>query len=114
MQDEPASRRCQDFLDQDTSASSISDFSLHSLGVLLFRRGRVELFRQSIADTLPELTILGLSASAYSELIVAQQKFNLDFDDSYQFCVARENGLAIATQDKDFNRIKSEIEVLFI
>ena len=109
-----ASKKCQDFLDQDTGAAWISDFSLHSIGVLFFRRERVELFRRFIADTLPELTILALSNAGYDQVIGARNKFGLDFDDAYQFCVAKENGLAIATRDKDFERVKNELPIMFI
>ena len=111
-----ASQRCQDFLDNDPGANWISDFSLHSIGVLLFRKDRVELFRQFTADTLPQLIILTLSSAGYAEVIAARDKFDLDldFDDAYQFCVAKEAGLAVATQDKDFERVKAEIAVNFI
>ncbi len=111
---QPASQKCQDFLDQDAGAGWISDFSLHSIGVLLFRRGRAELYGKFVADTLPEMTVLSLSTAGYSELAVVRDKFGLDFDDAYQFCVAKENGLAISTQDKDFQRVKAEIDVQFI
>jgi len=109
-----ASQRCRDFLNQDPGANWISDFSLHSIGVLLFRKNRVELFRQFTADTLPQLTILTLSSTGYSEVIAARDRFDLDFDDAYQFCVAKEAGLTIATQDKDFERVKTELSVKFI
>jgi predicted nucleic acid-binding protein len=36
---------------------------------------------------------------------------NLDFDDAYQFSVAQENNLAIATQDKDFQRVRNVVSV---
>ncbi len=37
--------------------------------------------------------------------------FNLDFDDAYQFQVARDYELAIVTMDKDFNRARDELEI---
>ena len=109
-----ASQRCKDFLDDDPGANWISDFSLHSIGVLLFRKNRAELFQQFTADTLPQLTILTLSSTGYREVIAVRDKFGLDFDDAYQFCVTKEAGLAIATQDKDFERVKTEISVKFV
>jgi predicted nucleic acid-binding protein len=107
-------KKCQDFLDKDAGAAWISDFSLHSIGVLLFRRGRAELFRKFIKDTLAQLTVLTLSSAGYEEVVLTGHKFGLDFDDAYQFCVAKESGLTIATQDKDFERVKGEIAVTFI
>jgi predicted nucleic acid-binding protein len=38
-------------------------------------------------------------------------RHGLDFDDAYQFSVARENKLAIATQDKDFQRVRNVMNV---
>lgn len=112
--DQPASAKCKFFLDNDPGANWISDFSLHSIGVLLFRKQRPELFQEFIADVLPELTILTLSSAGYREVIAAREKFGLDFDDAYQFCIAQESGLAIATQDKDFERVKNELSIIFI
>jgi predicted nucleic acid-binding protein len=109
-----ASQRCKDFLGNDPGANWISDFSLHSIGVLLFRKNRAELFRQFTADTLPQLTILTLTSTGYTEVIAARDKFGFDFDDAYQFCIAKEAGLGIATQDKDFERVKAEISVKFV
>ena len=108
------SQKCKDLLDNDPGAAWISDFSLHSIGVLLFRRGRAELFRKFIADMLPQLTIVTLTSTGYVQVIEARNKFGLDFDDSYQFCIAKENRLGISTRDRDFDRVKNELTVLFI
>jgi predicted nucleic acid-binding protein len=35
----------------------------------------------------------------------------LDFDDAYQFAVAREHSLTIASQDKDFQRVRNVVDV---
>jgi len=43
-----------------------------------------------------------------------KQRFNLDFDDAYQFQAARDFKLAIVTMDKDFNRVRGELEVVSI
>src|SRR5438094_8562687 len=96
--DQPARPKCEAFLDNNEDAAGISDFSLHSLGVLLFRKNRAELFRRFVSDTLPELSVLTLSNPGYLGLVEARDKFGLDFDDAYQFCVAKESGLSLATQ----------------
>ena len=79
--------------------------------MLLFRQKRPELFSRFAADTLPQLTILSLSEAGYSKLTEANARYALDFDDAYQFSVARENNLAIATQDKDFQRVRNVVSV---
>lgn len=104
-------RKCEAFLQDEKGAAWISDFTLHSVGVLLFRQKRPELFGQFVSDALPQFTILSLAESGYSQLAEVSARHNLDFDDAYQFCVAREHKLAIATQDKDFQRARHQITV---
>ena len=109
--DQSGRKTCEAFLQGEKSAAWISDFTLHSIGVLLFRQKRPELFDQFAADTLPHFTILSLSEAGYSELTETNTRYALDFDDAYQFSVARENKLAIATQDKDFQRVRNVMTV---
>ncbi|HEY9175125.1 MAG TPA: PIN domain-containing protein [Verrucomicrobiae bacterium] len=104
-------KKCEVFLQGEKGAAWISDFTLHSIGVLLFRQKRPELFDKFAADTLPQFTILSLSEAGYARLAEANVRHGLDFDDAYQFSVAQENNLAIATQDKDFQRVQRVIDV---
>ena len=108
-----AREKCKRFL-QEENDLFISDFSLHSIGVRLFRQDAVVVFGEFVADSLPNLGILSLSHAGYGEVMAAQRNFGLDFDDAYQFAVARENKLTIVTQDKDFARVKNEVAVTFI
>ena len=43
-----------------------------------------------------------------------KEEYGLDFDDAYQFKTAEEYGLSIVTQDKDFEKISEEIEIVFL
>jgi predicted nucleic acid-binding protein len=104
-------KKCETFLQGEQGAAWISDFTLHSIGVLLFRQKRPELFDQFTADTLPQFTILSLSETGYSRLAEVNTRHGLDFDDAYQFSVARENNLTIATQDKDFQSVRNVVDV---
>src|ERR1035437_6889212 len=104
-------KKCETFLQGEQGAAWISDFTLHSIGVLLFRQKRPELFAQFTADTLPQFTILSLSETGYSRLAEVNTRHGLDFDDAYQFSVARENNLTIATQDKDFQSVRNVVDV---
>jgi uncharacterized protein len=104
-------KKCEAFLLGEKGAAWISDFTLHSIGVLLFRQKRPEVFDRFAADTLPQFTILSLSDTGYGQLAGANTRHNLDFDDAYQFAVARENKLAIATQDRDFQRVRNVVSV---
>ena len=60
-------KKCEAFLQAEDGAAWISDFTLHSIGVLLFRQKRPELFDKFAADTLPEFTILSLSQTGYAK-----------------------------------------------
>jgi uncharacterized protein len=104
-------KKCEAFLQGEKGASWISDFTLHSIGVLLFRQKRTELFDEFAADTLSQFTILSLSETGYSKLADVDKRRELDFDDAYQFVVALENKLAFATQNKDFQRVRSLVDV---
>ena len=104
-------KKCETFLQGEQGAAWISDFTLHSIGVLLFRQKRPELFDKFAADTLPQFTILSLSETGYSQLAEVNTRHGLDFDDAYQFAVARENNLTIATQDKDFQSVRNVVDI---
>ena len=73
-------KKCEAFLQGEKGAAWISDFTLHSIGVLLFRQKRPELFGRFAADTLPQFTILSLSKAGYSRLAGVSTRHSLDFD----------------------------------
>lgn len=64
----------------------ISDFSLHSIGVLLFRRGRFDTFKDFLDDMVSGVgvTVVSLDVSDLESVRESAQKFRLDFDDAYQ------------------------------
>jgi len=84
----------------------ISDYSLHSIGLLLFRRGQHEVFRQFLKDMIfgVGVAVIALSAKETEGLIQVAQQFGLDFDDAYQYAVAARYGLTIISFDSDFDR----------
>jgi predicted nucleic acid-binding protein len=104
---------CKDFLDRNKGNIYITDFSLHSIGVICFRYGKEEVFQKFINDILPHVDFLTLPMDRYSEVIKNKVNLNLDFDDSYQYTVAKYFDLKIATMDKDFKKVE-DIEVLFL
>jgi len=50
-------------------------------------------------DVLPSLSVLSIEPLKLFEVIKQTQLTNLDFDDSYQYLVALQNNLEIATLD---------------
>jgi predicted nucleic acid-binding protein len=67
-----------------------------------------------LTDIIPHATILSLPKDKYSDLNLIAEKYSLDFDDSYQVILAKENNLEILTMDKDFKKVKDEIKVKFL
>ena len=108
------SESCKAFLLENIGRIHISDFSLHSIGVILFRQRQEMVFNDFFEDIFENTHIISLPKESYVKLPEIKQRFNLDFDDAYQFQVARDLKLAIVTMDKDFNRVRGEIEVISI
>ena len=106
--------KAKKFISDNSDQLFISDFSLHSIGVILLKQKKNKIFEDFVNDILPFATILVLSKNNYSNLIKFSEKYLLDFDDSYQVSVAVEYGLNIITMDKDFNKAKKLVKVKFL
>jgi len=87
---------------------SISDFSIHSIGIILFKYNEENIFFRFIEDVVPNVNTLSLPREYYKEVIETRKQHALDFDDSYQFNLAKVNNLSLATLDKDFRKIKDK------
>ncbi|MGB5159263.1 hypothetical protein [Desulfobacterium sp. N47] len=61
---------------------NISDFSLHSIGVILFRKNKEQIFLKFISDILSKTNLISLPKDDYKEVIIIKKKIQLDFDDS--------------------------------
>lgn len=48
----------------------------------------------------------------YREVVSVKKKLNLDFDDVYQYSMAKYYGLKVATRDRDFERITDKKGVI--
>ena len=104
---------CKRFLDNNVGNFNITDFSLHSIGVVLFRYGKEDIFQKFVEDVIPNIKFLSLPMELYGEVVNIRKSLNLDFDDAYQHNVAKYYGLKVVTMDKDFERIK-DVEILFL
>lgn len=104
---------CKNFLDSNKSNIKITDFSLHSIGVILFKYSKGSIFQKFVEDIIPQTQILSLPIELYKELANVIKNMNLDFDDAYQYKVAKYYGVKVVTMDSDFRRIK-DVEILFL
>ncbi len=84
----------------------ISDYSLHSIGLLFFRRKQHDVFRQFLTDmiSIAGIKMIALLPKDMEDVINTAQKFSLDFDDAYQYVSADHYGLTIVSFDSDFDR----------
>ena len=94
--------KCRDFLEDKLGTLFISDFSLHSIGVILFRNGKEAAFQTFLDEIVGNIETLSLSEHRYAGLRQVKADSGLDFDDACQYLIAREFGLQIVTMDKDF------------
>jgi predicted nucleic acid-binding protein len=104
---------CKMFLNDNIGILNITDFSFHSIGVILFRYAKEDIFQKFIEDVIPNIQLVSLPIKLYMEVINAKRNLNLDFDDAYQYSVAKYYELTVATMDKDFKNIK-DVNILFL
>ena len=100
-------------MDSNIENLNITDFSLHSIGVILFRYDKEDIFHKFVDDVLPNIRVLSLPIELYRDVVNAKRSMNLDFDDAYQYNIAKHYGLKVVTMDKDFEKIK-DVEILFL
>jgi predicted nucleic acid-binding protein len=84
----------------------ITDFSLHSIGVILGRLGCISAFCSFIEDLFIDgsVTVVALDPAQMRRLARAMELYRLDFDDAYQYTAAFEHNLALVSFDSDFER----------
>jgi len=83
----------------------VSDFSIHSIGVILSRLKKYDIFKKFLNDLFVngQIELLSLYSVDLLDVIENIKKHKFDFDDSYQYTVAQKFDLTIVTFDKDFN-----------
>ena len=105
--------KCRRILKKHKGEICLSDFSLHSIGIFLFRLHMEDEFAQFVRDFLSYENIIGLTPDRMSEVVEVKREFGLDFDDSYQYLVARSNNLKFLTMDRDFEKTEG-IDISFV
>jgi len=104
---------CKRFLNNNIESLTITDFSLHSIGIILFKYGKEDVSRKFVEDIVTNIKNLSLPVELYNNVVDVRKSLTLDFDDAYQYTIAKYYGLKIVTMDKDFGVIK-DINVLFL
>lgn len=88
----------------DLKTIFITDLSLHSIGIILFRLKSFPLFVSFLEDiVINGAGVLSLSPEEQKTLGQPVQQFSLDFDDAYQYAVAKKYDLQLISFDTDFD-----------
>src|SRR5260370_12530990 len=82
----------------------ISDYSLHSIGLILLRQNKADAFRKFLADMIlgAGTKVAFLKADEMVVVIDDAAKFNLDFDDAYQYVTPDKYDLTLLRFHRDF------------
>ena len=91
----------------DIEKTFMTDLALHSIGIILFRLKKYELFTSFVEDMIINgMEILSSSPEDLMKLDRTAQQYNLDFDDAYQYMLAEKHQLQLISFDKDFDSTK--------
>jgi predicted nucleic acid-binding protein len=84
----------------------MSDFTLHSIGLILTRLGQQSVLLQFVDDVLLQggVSLITVPPEAMQRLVEVLEQFNLDFDDAYQYVAAEQFNAAVVNFDTDFDR----------
>jgi len=84
----------------------LSEFTLYSLGIVLLRRKMYDTFLRSVEDLLVTggIRLVRLVVEDMQDIVHTARRFNLDFDDAYQYVAAEKYGLILVSLDGDFDR----------
>src|SRR5437762_10367072 len=71
----------------------ITDFTLHSIGIILTKLHRPEVLVDFVKDVLidSEVHLVRIEPEAVRDLVIVIQDYHLDFDDGYQYLAAQQN-----------------------
>ncbi|MCS7208224.1 MAG: PIN domain-containing protein [Fimbriimonadales bacterium] len=96
-----------DFLNQTPPQDvAISDFTLYSIGIRLFRQGAYTSYEQLVDDLFRNrgIHLVRLPLDQHEQVAQVAQRFGLDYDDAYQYALAELYNLTIISFDADFDR----------
>ena len=105
--DQTKSEEVEQFLDRTPSEHLfITDFTLHSIAIVLSKLNRIEALLKFVRDTFTEgaVSLIHLEPEDMHRITSVMEKFNLDFDDAYQYVAADRYGLMLVSFDSNFDR----------
>lgn len=109
MLDQTRSEEVGQLFDQVSSDQLlITDFSLHSIGVILHRLNRRDEFLRFVQDVFIDgaVGLVSLEPAEMERLVAVVDQFGLDFDDAYQYVAAERYEVELVSFDRDFDGTK--------
>lgn len=90
----------------DSNRLFITDFTVYSMGIILTRLGRSDVFDRFVQDTITDsgVEMIRISLNEMSVISAITKQYGLDFDDAYQYALAEKHDLTIVSYDSDFDR----------
>jgi predicted nucleic acid-binding protein len=84
----------------------ITDFTLHSIGIILLKLDEAQTFSRFVHDVLIDgaVRLVRLEPEDVAQIHHAAGKYKLDFDDAYQYAAASKFNLEVVSFDSDFDR----------
>jgi len=85
---------------------ALTEFSLYSIGVILTRLNKDDVFEDFISDTIEDGGVMRirLDSADLKRLLQVRQQYQLDFDDAYQYVAAAKYDYTLISFDSDFDR----------
>lgn len=105
--DQDRSEEVGDFLQRvSNDRLYITDFTLHSIGIILLKLDEPETFSRFVQDVLIDsgVRLVGLEPDDMTGIVDAAGKYRLDFDDAYQYAASAKFNFQIVSFDSDFDR----------
>jgi hypothetical protein len=89
---------------------AMTDYTLHSIGLLLFNRNRHRAFNLFVQDVVlnGNVRVVSLSANQMKSVGEISRRYKLDFDDAYQYVAADVYRLTLVSFDSDFDVTRIE------
>jgi len=83
----------------------ITDFSFHSISIVLTKFKKFEILTKFVHDLFIEgrVFLISLAPEDILKVVQVMEKFKLDFDDAYQYVAADKYDLIIVSFDTDFD-----------
>ncbi|MEI6065655.1 MAG: PIN domain-containing protein [Pseudanabaena sp. ELA748] len=84
----------------------MTDFTLHSIGVICNRLKQRDVFVKFVDDVLIDagVVLVSIPANKMKRVVEIMDRFGLDFDDAYQYVAAEIEKATIVSFDKDFDK----------